>query len=303
MSDLTAFKFGQRVLDLTRPQVMGILNVTPDSFSDGGSLYQAQRLSVDSAIARAAVMVADGASIIDIGGESTRPGASPVALQEEIDRVLPVVERLNAEVDVVISVDTSSPELIVEAANLGAGLINDVRALGKPGAVAAAATTGLPVCLMHMKGSPATMQDAPEYADVIDEVAGFLQQRISVCIDAGITKDRILLDPGFGFGKSLEHNLRLLNQLDQLHRLNLPLLLGTSRKSMIDHVLERPVDQRLAGGLATVAIGMIKRAAIFRVHDVKETVDVVRMCEAVMNEALVNEAGSHGSFYDEKQES
>ncbi|WP_432471106.1 dihydropteroate synthase [Amphritea sp. HPY] len=290
MAGLTAFKFGQRVLDLTRPQVMGILNVTPDSFSDGGSLYQAQRLSVDGAIARAAEMVANGASIVDIGGESTRPGASPVSLQEEKDRVLPVVERLNAEVDVVISVDTSSPEIITEAASLGAGLINDVRALSKPGAVAAAAATGLPVCLMHMKGNPATMQDAPEYADVLDEVADFLQQRTRLCMDAGIARNQILLDPGFGFGKSLEHNLRLLNQLDQLHSLNLPLLLGTSRKSMIDHVLNRPVDQRLAGGLATVAIGMMKRAAVFRVHDVRETVDVVRMCEAVMNEALVNKA-------------
>lgn len=294
MANPTAFKFGERVLDLNRPQVMGILNVTPDSFSDGGSLYQAQQLSVDSAITRAVQMVADGASIVDIGGESTRPGASPVSLQEEMDRVLPVVERLNAEVDVVISVDTSSPELISEAARLGAGLINDVRALSRTGAVAAAAATKLPVCLMHMKGSPATMQDAPEYSDVLDEVAGYLEQRIEVCNAAGITSDRIILDPGFGFGKSLTHNLRLLNRLEVLHGLHLPLLLGTSRKSMIDHVLGRPVDERLAGGLATVAIGMMKRAAIFRVHDVKETVDVVRMCEAVMNEVLMNEAESHG---------
>jgi len=282
---------------------MGILNVTPDSFSDGGTLYRSKLLSVDSAIIRAVQMAADGASIVDIGGESTRPGASPISIQEEMDRVLPVVERLNAEVDVVISVDTSSPELMSEAASLGAGLINDVRALSRVGAVAAAAATGLPVCLMHMKGDPATMQDAPEYSDVLDEVAGYLEQRVKVCNAAGISADRIILDPGIGFGKSLEHNLRLLNRLEVLHGLYLPLLLGTSRKSMIDHVLGRPVDERLAGGLATVAIGMMKRVAIFRVHDVRETVDVVRMCEAVMDEALVSKAGSHGSFYDEKQES
>ncbi|RRC97003.1 dihydropteroate synthase [Amphritea balenae] len=267
---------------------MGILNVTPDSFSDGGALYDASSLCVDQAIQRALQMVSDGAAIIDVGGESTRPGATPVALQEEMDRVLPVVERLNAEVDAIISVDTSSPELILEAAGLGAGLINDVRALGREGALGAAATTGLPVCVMHMQGSPATMQNAPEYDDVLDDVYGFLEQRIRDCVAAGIGHDQIIVDPGFGFGKTLEHNLRLLNNLDRLHKLGVPQLVGTSRKSMIDHLLNRSVDDRLAGGLATVAIGVQKGAQLFRVHDVKDTVDVVRMTEAVLNEGRIN---------------
>ena len=287
MSNLSAFSFGQRTLDLTRPQVMGIVNVTPDSFSDGGTLFESRQLCVDMAIERAQQMVADGATIIDVGGESTRPGATPVSLQEEMDRVLPVVERLNKEVDVVVSVDTSSPELITAVAELGAGLINDVRALGREGALQAAAATGLPVCLMHMQGSPATMQDAPSYDDVVEEVASFLGYRAEQCVAAGIAKDQIILDPGFGFGKTLEHNLRLLNNLDQLQALGLPVLLGTSRKSMIEHVLGRPVDERLAGGLATVAVGVMKGACLFRVHDVKETVDVVRMTEAVLNERKV----------------
>ncbi|WP_261842509.1 dihydropteroate synthase [Aliamphritea ceti] len=284
MSNLSQFQFASRQLDLTRPQVMGIVNVTPDSFSDGGTLYASEKLSVQRAIERAQQMVEQGAAFIDIGGESTRPGATPVGLQEEMNRVLPVVERLNREVDAIISVDTSSPEVIREAASLGAGLINDVRALGKAGALEAAVASGLPVCLMHMQGSPATMQDAPAYADVIDEVEAFLSARIAACEVAGISRQKIILDPGFGFGKTLEHNLRLLNKLEQLHRLDCPLLLGTSRKSMIDHVLHKPVDQRLSGGLATVALGVTKGAAIFRVHDVQETTDVVRMCEAVMLE-------------------
>lgn len=284
MTDLSAYRFGKRTLDLSRPQVMGIVNVTPDSFSDGGTLFDAQKLCVDQAIRRAAQMVADGAAFIDVGGESTRPGATPVSLQEEMDRVLPVVERLNAEVDAIISVDTSSPELITEVAKLGAGLINDVRALGREGALEAAAATGLPVCVMHMQGSPTTMQDAPQYDDVLDDVSSFLAQRIDACLAVGIAADQIILDPGFGFGKTVEHNLRLLNNTELLHKLGMPLLIGTSRKSMIDHVLGRPVDQRLAGGLATVAIAVQKGAQIFRVHDVRETVDVVRMTEAVLNE-------------------
>lgn len=284
MSNLSQFQFASRQLDLTRPQVMGIVNVTPDSFSDGGTLYASEKLSVQRAIERAQQMVEQGAAFIDIGGESTRPGATPVGLQEEMNRVLPVVERLSREVDAIISVDTSSPEVIREAASLGAGLINDVRALGKAGALEAAAASGLPVCLMHMQGSPVTMQDAPAYADVIDEVEAFLSARIAACEAAGISRQKIILDPGFGFGKTLEHNLRLLNKLEQLLRLDCPLLLGTSRKSMIDHVLHKPVDQRLSGGLATVALGVTKGAAIFRVHDVQETTDVVRMCEAVMLE-------------------
>lgn len=278
---------GRHQLDLSRAQVMGILNVTPDSFSDGGKLYADTALSLDKAVTRAAEMVAAGASIIDVGGESTRPGAEPVSLAEELDRVIPVVERLNSELDVVVSVDTSSPSVITEAAAVGAGLINDVRALGKPGALAAAAATDLPVCLMHMQGSPATMQNAPTYDDVLEDVTAFLSQRVRDCEQAGIAKDRLILDPGFGFGKTVEHNLRLLNNLDALHALGVPLLIGTSRKSMIDHVLHRPVDKRLAGSLATVAVAVMQGAQILRVHDVAETVDVVRMTEAIRNEAVV----------------
>lgn len=289
MTDFSAYKFGSRRLDLSRPQVMGIVNVTPDSFSDGGSLYESRKLCVDQAVSRARQMVEDGAAFIDVGGESTRPGATPVSLQEEMDRVLPVIERINAEIDVVISVDTSAPELIAEAGRFGAGLINDVRALGREGALEAAAATGLPVCVMHMQGSPATMQDAPDYDDVLDDVSCFLNQRVSACNNAGIGNDRIILDPGFGFGKTVEHNLRLLNNLGRLHSMGLPLLVGTSRKTMIDHVLGRPVDQRLAGGLATVALGVQQGAQIFRVHDVRETVDVVRMTEAVLKESVQDE--------------
>lgn len=277
---------GQHCLDLGRTQVMGILNVTPDSFSDGGALYAHNQLSLDQAVKRAETMVSDGASIIDVGGESTRPGAAPVSLDEELSRVIPVVERLHAELDVVISVDTSSPEVIRAATAAGAGLLNDVRALGKPGALVAAAETDLPVCLMHMQGSPATMQDAPRYDDVLDDVVGFLKLRAEQCVDAGIDKDRLILDPGFGFGKTISHNLRLLNNLDALHALGMPLLIGTSRKSMIEHVLGRPVDQRLAGSLATVALAVEQGAQILRVHDVAETVDVVRMIEAVRNESI-----------------
>ncbi len=289
MTDFSAYRFGVRTLDLSRPQVMGIVNVTPDSFSDGGSLYESRKLCVDQAVSRARQMVEDGAAFIDVGGESTRPGATPVSLQEEMDRVLPVIERINAEIDVVISVDTSAPELIAEVALLGAGLINDVRALGREGALEAAAATGLPVCVMHMQGSPATMQDAPDYDDVLDDVSYFLNQRVNACNNAGIGNDRIILDPGFGFGKTVEHNLRLLNNLGRLHSMGLPLLVGTSRKTMIDHVLGRAVDQRLAGGLATVALGVQQGAQIFRVHDVRETVDVVRMTEAVLKESVQNE--------------
>ncbi len=278
---------GRHQLDISRAQVMGILNVTPDSFSDGGKLYADTELSLDKAVTGAAEMVAAGASIIDVGGESTRPGAEPVSLAEELDRVIPVVERLNRELDVVVSVDTSSPEVITEAAAVGGGLINDVRALGKPGALAAAAATDLPVCLMHMQGSPATMQNAPTYDDVLEDVTAFLSQRVRDCEQAGIAKDRLILDPGFGFGKTVEHNLRLLNNLDALHALGVPLLIGTSRKSMIDHVLHRPVDKRLAGSLATVAVAVMQGAQILRVHDVAETVDVVRMTEAIRNEAVV----------------
>ncbi len=277
---------GTRELDLSRVHVMGILNVTPDSFSDGNTLYKAGQPAGDKVLGRAARMVDDGATILDLGGESTRPGAAPVSVQQELDRVLPALELIQRELDVIVSIDSSTPQLFSEAARLGAGMLNDVRALGREGALAAAAATGLPVCLMHMQGNtPADMQLAPHYEDIIAEVGDFLRQRVQACEQAGIGRDRLLLDPGFGFGKTLEHNLRLLNQMQRLQQLGLPLLVGTSRKSMIGQALDRPVDQRLAGGLATAVMAVQKGAKIVRVHDVAATVDAVRMTEAVMMES------------------
>lgn len=275
---------GSRTLDLSRVQIMGILNVTPDSFSDGGALYKGEAFVLDKALRKAEMLMAQGATILDIGGESTRPGAAAVSEQEELDRVLPVLERIQQTLDVVVSLDTSNASLIREGAARGAGLINDVRALERDGALQAAAESGLPVCLMHMQGSPQTMQDAPCYQSVVDEVASYLKARVDACHQAGIQSEKILLDPGFGFGKTLTHNLQLLNRLEKLHALGFPLLVGTSRKSMIGQVLEREVDQRLYGSLATVSIAVMKGASIIRVHDVQETADVVRMTEAVLME-------------------
>lgn len=271
---------GDRVLDLQRPQVMGILNVTPDSFSDGGHF-----VSVSAALQQAARLVAEGASFIDVGGESTRPGAAPVSEQEEVDRVVPVVERLRQELDVAISVDTSTALVIAESARAGAHLINDVRALQRPGALAAAAKSNLPVCLMHMQGQPGTMQNEPRYDDVVADVVEFLRQRMAACVAAGIAPQRLVIDPGFGFGKTVAHNLRLMNRLDALHVLDAPVLVGVSRKSMIGAVLGKPVDQRLFGGLALAVMAVQKGAHILRVHDVAATVDAVRMTHAVMQES------------------
>ncbi len=268
---------------------MGILNITPDSFSDGGALYSSGVGDSEKVLRRAVQMVAEGAHIIDIGGESTRPGAASVSLQEEMDRVLPVVERLSREVDAVLSVDTSSPQLMREAAALGAGFINDVRALQRPGAVEAAAATGLPICLMHMRGEPQSMQANPHYGDVVAEVESFLTQRIEACTKLGIARSNIVIDPGFGFGKTAEHNLQLLNRLGDLQALGQPILVGLSRKSLIGAVLSRAVEQRLAGSLALAAMAIQRGAIIFRVHDVAATSDVVRLCAAVMKEQVENE--------------
>ncbi|MGY8822117.1 MAG: dihydropteroate synthase [Pseudomonadales bacterium] len=272
----TRLSCGSRVLDLSRPHVMGILNVTPDSFSDGG-----QHASVDAALRHAAAMVVAGATLIDVGGESTRPGAGIVSPIEELERVAPVVEAIARELDVIISVDTSTPAVIRETARLGAGLINDVRSLSRDGALDAAADSGLPVCLMHMRGEPGDMQNDPRYDDVTSEVVSFLRGRMEVCLAAGIPDDRIVLDPGFGFAKTLSHNLHLLNRLEQLHVLGRPLLVGVSRKSMVGQVLQRDVAHRLYGSLALAALAVVKGAGILRVHDVAETVDVVRMIAAV----------------------
>ena len=255
---------------------MGILNVTPDSFSDGG-----QHVGVDAALRHAERMIAAGATLVDVGGESTRPGARAVSPIEELERVAPVVEAIARELDVVISVDTSTPAVIRESARLGAGLINDVRSLSRDGALDAAADTGLPVCLMHMQGEPSNMQNDPRYDDVTAEVLAFLRERMAVCVAAGIAAERIVLDPGFGFAKNLSHNLSLFKHIGQLHALGRPLLVGVSRKSMIGQTLGRDVAHRLSGSLALAALAVANGARILRVHDVAETVDVVRMIAAV----------------------
>jgi dihydropteroate synthase len=272
----TRLSCGSRVLDLSRPHVMGILNVTPDSFSDGG-----QHVGVAAALRHAEAMVAAGATMVDVGGESTRPGARVVSPIEELERVAPVVEAIARELDVVISVDTSTPAVIRESARLGAGLINDVRSLSRDGALDAAADSGLPVCLMHMRGEPADMQNNPHYENVTAEVLGFLRERMDVCVAAGIPVERIVLDPGFGFAKALSHNLSLFKHMEQLHTLGRPLLVGVSRKSMIGQTLERDVAHRLYGSLGLAALAVAKGACILRVHDVAETLDVVRMIAAV----------------------
>jgi dihydropteroate synthase len=261
---------GDRWLDLGRPLVMGVLNVTPDSFSDGGRF-----LDFEAAIAQAEHMVEAGAAIVDVGGESTRPGAAPVPVEEELARVLPVVRRL-ARLPLVVSVDTSKPEVMQAAVEAGAGLVNDVRALQAPGALEAVAAGGAAVCLMHMRGEPATMQRDPVYGDVVTEVAAFLDARVQACVSAGIAPDRICVDPGFGFGKTLEHNLQLLRALPRLAAGGRPLLVGLSRKSMIGALTGRPVGERLAGGLALALWAVVEGGArIVRTHDVGPTVDAL----------------------------
>ena len=243
-----------RRLDLSRPVVMGIINVTPDSFSDGATLYRGSNLDIERAMTRAREMVASGAAILDIGGESTRPGASPVSVNEEMDRVLPLVARIAAELETVISVDTSTPVLMREAANAGAGLLNDVRALTREGALEAAAAANVPICLMHMQGEPGSMQVAPHYDDVVEDVCEYLQSRIASCERQGIARNRLLLDPGFGFGKSVTHNLKLLRELPRLAAIGLPLVVSLSRKSLIGKLLGREVGQRLPASLALAVL-------------------------------------------------
>jgi len=260
---------------------MGVLNTTPDSFSDGGTLYRAGGLDLDLAMVRATKMVAAGAAILDIGGESTRPGAMPVSAQEEMDRVLPLLQRITAELDVVCSIDTSSPGLIREGARAGAGLVNDVRALTREGALAAVAATGLPVCLMHMQGEPGSMQDAPQYVDVVRDVCDFLAARVAACEVQGISRERLLLDPGFGFGKTVVHNLRLLQGLPRLAALGFPVVVGLSRKSMIGKLLGREVGDRLPASLALAVLAVERGAAVIRTHDVAATADAVAMCAAL----------------------
>ncbi len=270
-----------KLLDLSRPRVMGILNITPDSFSDGGDF-----LSVDLAIEQAHRMVGEGAAIIDVGGESTRPGAPPVSEAEELDRVMPVIEGIAADLPVPISIDTSKPNVMRAAVAAGAGLINDVMALQAAGAIEAAADLNVPACLMHIQGEPRTMQQSPCYADVVSEVKAFLAQRVDCCISAGIPRDHLLVDPGFGFGKTLDHNLALLRDLQQITQLGLPVLVGLSRKSMIGALLDESVDNRMYGGLAAAVLAAERGARIIRTHDVKPTVDALAVSTAVINNKI-----------------
>ena len=255
---------------------MGILNVTPDSFSDGGSF-----LLPEAALARARRMCAEGAVIIDVGGESSRPGSACVSVTEELDRVLSVIEAIRAALPVLISIDTSKPEVMRAAVSAGADMINDVRALRVQGAMEMARDLGVPVCLMHMQGEPRTMQLAPAYQNVVREVREFLAQRVSACEAHGIARDRLIIDPGFGFGKSLEHNLRLLSELGTFVALGLPVLVGLSRKSMIGTLIGKPVSERLYGSLALSVLAALSGAAIVRVHDVGPTVEALKVVAAV----------------------
>jgi len=265
-----------KTLDLSAPVVMGVLNVTPDSFSDGGRFF-----SVEAAVEQGRRMAAEGAALIDVGGESTRPGAEPVDTREELRRVVPVIERLRAAVSAVISVDTSRPEVMRAAAAAGAGLINDVRALREPGAMAAAAASGCALCLMHMHGEPRTMQLAPHYDDVVSEVRAFLAARVAACRAAGIPADRLSVDPGFGFGKNLEHNLTVLRRLGELAADGVPVLVGLSRKAMLGTLTERPPGERVFGSVALAVIAALHGARIIRAHDVAATVDALAVAAAV----------------------
>jgi len=276
---------GSKQLDLSRPAIMGILNVTPDSFSDGGNLYSASRLDLSKTLSAAEQMLADGADIIDIGGESTRPGAVPVTTQQELDRVIPVLEAVVERFDALVSVDTSTAAVIVEATVKGASLINDVRALSRDGALKAAAQAKLPVCLMHMQNQPKTMQIEPAYTDVVAEVLAFLNERTTTCTHAGMAADQIILDPGFGFGKTLAHNLSLFNAIDQFVETGHPVLVGVSRKTMIGQMLDiERADQRLIGSVAMALLAAQHGAGILRVHDVLETKQAIDVWQTTIRE-------------------
>ncbi len=263
-------------LDLHHPRVMGILNVTPDSFSDGGDF-----LGYEDALQRARQMVDEGVDIIDVGGESTRPGAAVVSEQQELDRVIPLIEALSAEVAVPVSIDTTKAQVMREAVSAGAGFINDVNALRSEGALRAAADLAVPICLMHMQGPPSRMQKKPSYDNVSTEVEHFLLARVAACESVGISRERLIIDPGFGFGKTLEHNIVLFSGLKQLVALGLPVMIGVSRKTMIGEVLDAPVGRRLYGGLALATLAAQWGASIIRTHDVKATADVLKICKVL----------------------
>ncbi len=272
--------FKNKHLELSQPHVMGVLNVTPDSFSDGG-----QYTSLAAALGQARTMVADGASIIDVGGESTRPGAKEVSEQQELDRVIPIIESISAQIDTIISIDTSKAVVMSHAISAGADMINDVAALQMEDALDTAAGLDVPVCLMHMQGAPRTMQHSPMYQDVVKEVVEFLSARCKACIDAGISSEQIIIDPGFGFGKSVQHNIEIMQKLGSIVAENFPVLLGVSRKSTIGAILERPVEERLPGSLALAAMAVSAGVKIIRAHDVKATLDAIRIAFAIKNYA------------------
>jgi dihydropteroate synthase len=274
--DAVELRCGDKTLDLTRPVVMGVLNVTPDSFSDGGRF-----VSVAAAVEQGVRMAAEGAALIDVGGESTRPGAEPVGAAEELRRVIPVIERLRAATAVIISVDTSKAEVMRAASAAGAGLINDVRALREPGALDAAVASGCAVCLVHMQGEPPTMQVAPSYADVVAEVRAFLAARVASSLAAGLAAERLAVDPGFGFGKTLEHNLTLLRRLGELAADGVPVLVGLSRKSMLGTLTGRTSAERVYGSVALAVIAALAGARIVRAHDVAATVEALKVAVAV----------------------
>ena len=276
MTSNAASLITEQLITGTMPVIMGILNVTPDSFSDGGEFDR-----VETAVTRALEMQAQGASMIDIGGESTRPGAQPVDAEQEIERVVPVIKSIRQQSGIPISIDTSKPEVMKAAVTAGANLVNDVNALQAEGAVECCAELGVPVCLMHMQGEPRTMQHKPEYTDVVIEVGDFLLKRAQLCMDAGIAQNKILLDPGFGFGKSLSHNLQLLSRLNELSGLDFPVLAGISRKSMLGAIIDRPVDERLIASVAAAVLAYGKGVRWFRVHDVAETSDALKICVAL----------------------
>lgn len=271
-------QFKDKFIDLSSPKVMGILNVTPDSFSDGGNYHQ-----LESGLYQVEQMLKQGADFIDVGGESTRPGATAVSLQQELDRVIPVIEQIRQRFDTVISIDTSKAEVMKQAVNAGAGLINDVRALQQEDALGTAANLDVPVCLMHMQGQPAEMQNNPYYQNILLEVRDFFERRVKACVESGIDRTNIIIDPGFGFGKTLEHNYQLLSELRNLANMGFPILSGTSRKSMLGHLLNRQVDERLAGSIVTATLAVQQGANIIRVHDVKETVDAIKVITFVTN--------------------
>ncbi|EGQ9585403.1 TPA: dihydropteroate synthase [Vibrio parahaemolyticus] len=265
-------------LDLSRPHVMAILNVTPDSFSDGGKFN-----SLELALAQVEKMITAGVSIIDVGGESTRPGAPDVSLEEELQRVVPVVKAIREKYDVWISVDTSKAEVMRQAIAVGADLINDIRALQEPGALQVAAASKLPVCLMHMKGQPRTMQESPQYENLMDDVAQFLEERIAACEAVGINKSQLILDPGFGFGKTIEHNYHMLAHLEKFHEFGLPILAGMSRKSMIFKLLDKPAADCANASVVCATIAAMKGAQIIRVHDFEETIEAMKIVEMTQN--------------------